>query len=60
MTKKFHRLVVDDDQNMSKTLQDILWSHGYQTAIANTGAEALALAKKNNLHACFPISGCPA
>jgi DNA-binding response OmpR family regulator len=35
-------LVVDDDPNLRKTLADILRVKGYATAIASTGAEAIA------------------
>jgi diguanylate cyclase (GGDEF)-like protein len=37
-------LVVDDDPNLRKTLSDILRIKGYETAVAATGAEAVAAA----------------
>jgi two-component system cell cycle response regulator len=37
-------LVVDDDPNLRKTLSDILKIKGYDTAVAATGAEAVAAA----------------
>lgn len=39
-------LVVDDDPNLRKTLSDILQIKGYQTAVAATGAEAVAAAEQ--------------
>ena len=48
MNQKQRILIVDDDKNMSKTVQDILNSHGYRTRVANTGEDALALAKENH------------
>jgi diguanylate cyclase (GGDEF)-like protein len=39
-------LIVDDDQNFRKTLADILLGKGYETAVAGTGAEAVAAAER--------------
>lgn len=38
-------LVVDDDPNLRRTLSDILKIKGYGTAVAGTGAEAIAAAE---------------
>lgn len=42
MKQKARILVVDDDPNLRKTLADILKIKGYETAVADTGAEAIA------------------
>jgi DNA-binding response OmpR family regulator len=42
-------LVVDDDPNLRKTLADILRVKGYETAIAGTGAEAIAAAEQGDI-----------
>jgi len=42
-------LVVDDDPNLRKTLADILRFKGYETAIAGTGAEAIAAAEQGGI-----------
>ena len=39
-------LVVDDDPNLRKTLADILRIKGYETAVAENGAEAIAAAER--------------
>lgn len=39
-------LVVDDDPNLRKTLADILRVKGYETAVAASGAEAIAAAER--------------
>lgn len=44
MKAKTKILVVDDDPNLRKTLSDILKIKGYDTAVAATGAEAVAAA----------------
>ncbi len=40
-------LVVDDDPNLRKTLSDILRIKGYDTAVAGTGAEAVAATERD-------------
>lgn len=40
-------LVVDDDANLRKTLSDILQVKGYEVAVAGTGAEGIAEAKRD-------------
>jgi two-component system cell cycle response regulator len=40
-------LVVDDDQNLRKTLSDILRLKGYEVAAAETGAEGIAEAARS-------------
>ena len=42
-------LVVDDDPNLRKTLSDILRIKGYDTAVAATGAEAVAEAERGKI-----------
>ena len=42
-------LVVDDDPTLRKTLADILRVKGYETAVAGTGAEAIAAAEKGEI-----------
>ncbi|MFA5825950.1 MAG: ATP-binding protein [Gallionellaceae bacterium] len=42
MKQKARILIVDDDPNLRKTLADILKIKGYETAVAGTGAEAIA------------------
>lgn len=49
MNAKGKILVVDDDPNLRKTLADILRLKGYETAIASTGAEAVAAAEQDNI-----------
>jgi two-component system response regulator HydG len=39
-------LIVDDEENMRKTLADILEDEGYQVSTAATGEEAIALCEK--------------
>jgi len=39
-------LIVDDDANAEELLDHVIQSEGFQTAIARTGAEALAAAEK--------------
>jgi CheY-like chemotaxis protein len=38
-------LIVDDEENMRKTLAEILMDEGYNVAVATTGKEAVALCK---------------
>lgn len=40
-------LIVDDEENMRKTLADILEDEGYQVSTAATGEEAVAICEKN-------------
>jgi diguanylate cyclase (GGDEF)-like protein len=49
MNAKEKILVVDDDSNLRKTLTDILKVKGYETAMASTGAEALAVMKQGGI-----------
>jgi diguanylate cyclase (GGDEF)-like protein len=49
MKAKEKILVVDDDPNLRKTLADILRVKGYETAIAGTGAEAIAAAEQGGI-----------
>lgn len=49
MNTKEKILVVDDDPNLRKTLADILRVKGYETAIASTGAEAIAAAEQGDI-----------
>lgn len=46
MKPKTRILVVDDDPNLRKTLADILKLKGYESVIADTGAEAIAAVEK--------------
>lgn len=46
MKEKAKILVVDDDPNLRKTLSDILKIKGYETAAAENGAEAIAVAER--------------
>jgi Response regulator containing CheY-like receiver, AAA-type ATPase, and DNA-binding domains len=46
MKKNAKILVVDDDPNLRKTLADILKIKGYEVIIAATGAEAVAVVKR--------------
>jgi|SRR5450830_89682 len=46
MKTKEKILIVDDDQNLRKTLADILMVKGYETAVAADGAEAIAAAER--------------
>jgi PAS domain S-box-containing protein len=46
MKQKAKILIVDDDPNLRKTLADILKIKGYETAVADTGAEAIAAAER--------------
>ncbi|MDP4029804.1 MAG: response regulator [Gallionella sp.] len=46
MKQKNKILVVDDDANLRKTLADILSIKGYETAVAASGAEAIAAAER--------------
>ena len=43
-------LVVDDDPNLRKTLADILRIKGYATAVAGTGAEAIAALESGDIN----------
>jgi PAS domain S-box-containing protein len=47
MKKKTSVLVIDDDAGQRKTLLDILNAKGYETSMAEDGAEGLALLKGN-------------
>ncbi len=49
MSANIKILVVDDDQNLRKTLADILRVKGYETALAGTGGEAVAEAEKGGI-----------
>lgn len=46
MDKKEKILIVDDDPNLRKTLADILRVKGFDTAVAGSGAEAIAAAER--------------
>ncbi|MBI1174314.1 MAG: diguanylate cyclase [Sideroxydans sp.] len=46
MKQKIKILVVDDDPNLRKTLADILRVKDYETAVAATGAEAIAASQQ--------------
>ena len=41
-------LIVDDEQNMRRTLNDILEDEGYDVATAATGEEAIELCSEND------------
>ena len=41
-------LIVDDEQNMRRTLNDILEDEGYDVTTAATGEEAIELCSENN------------
>ena len=43
-------LIVDDEPNMRNMLMAILNHHGYKTAAASNGAEAVEVAKKESFH----------
>ncbi|MGJ8639655.1 MAG: response regulator transcription factor [Opitutaceae bacterium] len=43
-----HILLAEDDLNIQTGLVDVLGSEGYETTTANTGADALNLAKQSN------------
>jgi len=45
MTDSHRILIVDDDDNMAKTLARVLELRGYQAEVANSGEEALQLAQ---------------
>jgi DNA-binding NtrC family response regulator len=45
MEKTFDILVVDDDENLSSNLQDVLEAEGYRTAISLNAETALALCR---------------
>ena len=47
MFKKARILLVDDNENMLETLNDILQEQGYETEIAKTGKEAIVKAEKS-------------
>ena len=49
MNAKEKILVVDDDPNLRKTLADILRVKGYETAVAGTGAEAIAAMESGDI-----------
>jgi diguanylate cyclase (GGDEF)-like protein len=49
MNTKGKILVVDDDPNLRKTLADILKVKGYETIIAETGANAIAAAEQGDI-----------
>jgi DNA-binding NtrC family response regulator len=48
MTDSHRVLIVDDDDNMAKTLARVLELRGYQAEVANSGEEALQLAQGNH------------
>jgi len=54
MTKAWRILVVDDDQQMVRTLVDILRLKGYQVHAAHSGPEALDKVKK--VHFCCVLT----
>ncbi len=49
MNAKEKILVVDDDPNLRKTLSYILRNKGYETAVAGTGAEAIAVMEQGSI-----------
>ncbi|WP_020677877.1 response regulator [Geopsychrobacter electrodiphilus] len=49
MNAEIKILVVDDDPNIRKTLGDILRVKGYATAVAGTGAEAIAALESGDI-----------
>jgi DNA-binding response OmpR family regulator len=53
MTSKKTILVVDDDSNCSMFLNKVLSHYGYDTLIANTGQEAIAIFDKDVCHGVF-------
>lgn len=48
--KNINILIVDDNENMRKTLGEILKLRGYDIKEAGTGSEAISLAKKDFFH----------
>lgn len=50
MVKKARILIVDDNENMLETLNDILEEQGYETEIAKTGKEAITIAERNSFN----------
>ncbi len=46
-------LIIDDDANLSKTLAVILRSKGYDTVVAGSGEEGLALFERNPVNLVF-------
>jgi len=49
MKAKKNILIVDDDPNLRKTLNDILRAKGYETIVAGTGAEAVAALESGDI-----------
>ena len=47
MKRKARILIVDDDEDICKTLSLILQEEGYETDIANTGREAIKKSREN-------------
>jgi DNA-binding response OmpR family regulator len=50
MRQQFNILVVDDNEDLARNLQDILIEFGYSASVAFTGAEALALSETTPFH----------
>jgi PAS domain S-box-containing protein len=57
--KKNVILVIDDDQNLSKTLFDILNAKGYETFVAGDGTEGLAFLQENPVDLVLTDLGLP-
>lgn len=57
--KKAVILVIDDDQNLRKTLGDILAAKGYETFVAENGAEGLAVLQGNPVNLVLADLGLP-
>ena len=55
---KQHILIVDDELEIRKVIQEILNEEGYSTAIASSADEARKLANKKSLTLFFLIFGC--
>lgn len=57
--KKAVILVIDDDRNLRKTLIDILSANGYETLVAENGAEGLAVLQGNPVDLVLTDLGLP-